>query len=255
MTHQYKLPVAGVTYENRQSVLKQYIDSGWVPGHLEREPSNTYDKHAVRVYLKGECIGYIPKESSNKWSEYLHSIGPERMIVRGRVIGGVNGKNLGCQLYIQTPEPVGEPLARRAESTTPAISRGRRESDFVLRIYAETHLTPDHPGVWSACIKSRDGKWQKNYSGEVNDQVAARVIEFALPRILDQVKNPNQYIVDILYAGIDIGTDGTKYPLTQVSESFITKRYQDVYHTVTMNHTEPLAMQSEVEETRQLLGV
>jgi hypothetical protein len=254
MRYQYKLPVAGVTFEGRQAVLAQYTQQGWVPGHLEAEPTNRYDSAAVQVYLAGQHIGYIPKESSARWSEYLQQYGHGDLIVRCRIVGGTGGKNLGCLLFLQTLTPVGENIARAQALQQPLLAENRRESDLVVQLYAETRLSPVHPGVWSAVIRTRSGKHEKHFSGKVNDLVAARVIEFTLPRILDSVRQPHNYVVDIFYGGADITAEGHAYPLSPVSEGFLVKRYQSVFEGITLQHVEAAALTTQVKEARQLLS-
>lgn len=38
---------------------------------LKREPTNTYDKHAIEIYFKDLKLGYVPKHESRKLSLLL----------------------------------------------------------------------------------------------------------------------------------------------------------------------------------------
>ena len=56
--------IAGVSYEDRQTIIEQVTDE--TPLVLKREPRNPYDAHAIAVmaYFRKEekKIGYIPRE-------------------------------------------------------------------------------------------------------------------------------------------------------------------------------------------------
>jgi hypothetical protein len=57
--------VAGVTYENRQQVIKKLKDGDALI--LKREPNNPYDKNAIAVLTKSnEQVGYIGKDLAIK---------------------------------------------------------------------------------------------------------------------------------------------------------------------------------------------
>ena len=57
--------VAGVTYENRQEVIKQLNKSSdsWIL-KLVREPDNPYGSTAIAVYWEDQQIGYVNKKLS-----------------------------------------------------------------------------------------------------------------------------------------------------------------------------------------------
>lgn len=68
---QLELKVVGVTFENRQEILKQVYESGGRPEvRLVMEPTNPYDPFAVKVeFLAGggwKHVGYIPKAVSEE---------------------------------------------------------------------------------------------------------------------------------------------------------------------------------------------
>lgn len=57
---QLKVKVAGVTFENRQEVVKQLVVGEEL--RLRREPHNTYDPHAIAVLrVNGQAVGFIER--------------------------------------------------------------------------------------------------------------------------------------------------------------------------------------------------
>ncbi len=253
MSYQYKLKVAGVTFENRQSILGVFKDAGWVQGRLSREEGNIHDVTAVAVYIgkweKEEKVGYLPRECSQKWFGFLKSEEAEHIIVRCRVIGGGDGKNLGCSVFVQTREPVGEPTRVREAF----YSESREGSDLLVKAYAESTLSEEHPGVWCVTLQTRDGKYGKSLAGECNDLVAARVLDYALPKALDSIRNGERYQVDVLYGGRDVTEEGRSMPLSKVSEGFLSKRYSLVFKAFSLRPVESVVLYKEKDEARQLL--
>lgn len=64
------VPVAGVDYKKRQSVVKNLRANEQV--YLRREPYNPYDSFAIRVETgEGRQIGYIPKDVARAIAPYL----------------------------------------------------------------------------------------------------------------------------------------------------------------------------------------
>ena len=76
---------------NRQEILARTFAAMFV--RLEREPTNRYDRHAVRVLLEktGEQIGYIPKEHSEGISQAIAK-GMQHLVTIRQVAGGVPGR-------------------------------------------------------------------------------------------------------------------------------------------------------------------
>lgn len=73
--HAINFNVAGVTFENRQSILKQ-LDHGRLQSIYFRK--STFEKEpCVEVYANGKMIGYVPKKRLNeflKWCDKPCSI-------------------------------------------------------------------------------------------------------------------------------------------------------------------------------------
>lgn len=89
------IKAAGVTYENRQDILK-YLTQ-FRPDHLtvtlERENHNTYDQNSICIvvhipYLKKKAkIGYVPKAYNAEIARLLD----QGMPVRARLMGIIGG--------------------------------------------------------------------------------------------------------------------------------------------------------------------
>lgn len=89
------IKAAGVTYEDRQEVLK-YL-SQFRPENLtvtlERDTDNTYDRNAIRIvvhipYLKKKAkIGYVPKAYSSEIARLMD----QGVNIRARLLGIIGG--------------------------------------------------------------------------------------------------------------------------------------------------------------------
>jgi len=70
----FKIKVAGVTYENRQDTIK---DLNEVVDELElvREPSNQYDENAIKIMIKESNIdiGYVPRNVAKALAPIMDS--------------------------------------------------------------------------------------------------------------------------------------------------------------------------------------
>ena len=86
------IKIAGVTFNNRQSVCKKLNVGNKLS--LVKEPNNPYDEYAVKVFYNNEECGYIPKDISYAVSNLLESNTSKwEAVVRG--IDGVGEKNIG----------------------------------------------------------------------------------------------------------------------------------------------------------------
>jgi hypothetical protein len=56
-----QIEVAGVTYNNRQEIIKKMPPSG-VQLELKPEPGNPHDSNAIGVFFQGRSIGYVPSK-------------------------------------------------------------------------------------------------------------------------------------------------------------------------------------------------
>lgn len=67
-TIELEFAVVGVTFENRQDILKRiypdFLNKIKIPIRLESDPENQYDKNAIKVILNSsnEIIGYVSKD-------------------------------------------------------------------------------------------------------------------------------------------------------------------------------------------------
>lgn len=98
------LKVAGVTYENRQEIIKKELNIGSAV-KLIREQDNKFDRFAVKIEtLKGKQIGYVPKEKS----EFVSRILDKKHTLTGKVSsirGFSNGENVGVGVDIDYRRP------------------------------------------------------------------------------------------------------------------------------------------------------
>jgi len=67
---------------------------------LEREPNNPHDRSAIAVKVRGETIGYIPREDATILAPLLDAVRRNKAIVHC-IRGGVPGaSHYGCQISI-----------------------------------------------------------------------------------------------------------------------------------------------------------
>jgi len=96
--NEHLIKVAGVSFENRQNIIKNLHTGEQLI--LVREKNNSFDSNAIGVHtLYGEQIGYIPKDINHffamkmddgtKYSAYISSI-----------YGGYEGMNLGLTIKL-----------------------------------------------------------------------------------------------------------------------------------------------------------
>lgn len=100
--------VAGVTFENRQSLIAQL--HGNEPCRLEPEPTNLYDLNALKVIVDTESgpihCGYVPRGLAKEIARHLE--GGNLMVKFRRVTGGFetwygDTANLGMIVEIEYP--------------------------------------------------------------------------------------------------------------------------------------------------------
>ena len=98
--------VAGVTFENRQEILKWFrgFNPADVRATLEREANNPYDSNAIKIVLHiskyRACVGYVNKELAKSLSAVIDK-GIELTTTFCGVIGGYGNKdNVGCLISI-----------------------------------------------------------------------------------------------------------------------------------------------------------
>jgi cold shock CspA family protein len=104
---QIETKVVGVTYENRQSVVRQLAVNEQV--WLRREPSNSYDRNAIRVERQnGQQIGYISRAEAAMLATSFDAHGkPVSAIVMAIVTGYSSYSALGVRIRFTVPETAG----------------------------------------------------------------------------------------------------------------------------------------------------
>lgn len=74
---------------------------------LVPEPSNPYDRHAVRVDVLGtgrpETVGYLPRDVAPEYQDALRSLGPRRYATCAARITGGGAKYYGIYLHVAEP--------------------------------------------------------------------------------------------------------------------------------------------------------
>ena len=123
--------VAGVTKENDcgediQDILER-MSEYFVEGdelELEHEFDNPYDKNAIKVFWKGEHIGYIKRDLASTLVDYVDNGQVEAEL--SEITGGDDGKSYGCNIFIRIlarSRPKPEPST--ADDTPSTIRTGQ----------------------------------------------------------------------------------------------------------------------------------
>ena len=93
-----EVSVAGVTYYNRQEIIKKLNKNSII--ELRREYNNQFDKNAIAVYANSNQIGYIPKEIAVNLAKRID--GGEKLIASILAIVGGGSYNYGVKLLLKT---------------------------------------------------------------------------------------------------------------------------------------------------------
>lgn len=101
---QIETKVVGVTYENRQSVVKKLSEGEAI--RLCREPENPHDQNAIRVErLTGEKIGYISRVEAAALAPSFDRQGKPVMATVTAIVHGYGfGSALGVRIRFTVPE-------------------------------------------------------------------------------------------------------------------------------------------------------
>ncbi len=104
--------------KSRQKFIREDLTMGqWL--YLEREPDNSYDKNAVKVYTKSWVdIGYIPKERNNKLAELMDNGYDCRAQVMDITGGTWNKENFGIVVDVFRQEIVKPKDQKRATTSS-----------------------------------------------------------------------------------------------------------------------------------------
>ncbi|MDK2823135.1 MAG: single-stranded-DNA-specific exonuclease [Clostridia bacterium] len=92
--------VVGVTYENRQALIRMLKKDDSI--NLVREHGNIYDPNAIAVYVKDEQIGYLKKELAKHLAQNIDK-GIRYCGYIAQITGG-EAKNLGVNIYLKKDE-------------------------------------------------------------------------------------------------------------------------------------------------------
>jgi hypothetical protein len=103
----YNYDIVGESHrrENLLEIINEHnaisIGKLHVEAILDPEPSNSFDKHAVRVLIEGKHVGYIPKTDSERIGNLIKKSGLGSMRVKARIGWDKN----------QTPQFIGVKIA------------------------------------------------------------------------------------------------------------------------------------------------
>lgn len=94
----------GVTFENRQSILRWFSQFQNLTATLEREADNKHDANAIKIVLHAEgkrgCIGYVNRTLAETLAKVIDK-GVE-LRASASIIGGYDYKEqLGCLVTIE----------------------------------------------------------------------------------------------------------------------------------------------------------
>ena len=94
---QFYSKVAGVTFENRQELVKQL--AAGQPLELRREADNAHDANAIAVFAEGMQIGYLKRSIARHLApNFDQGIGYEAVVVQ---VTGSDEKNWGVNVFIR----------------------------------------------------------------------------------------------------------------------------------------------------------
>jgi len=103
-SNEFEAKVVGVTYENRQQVVRQLTPGETV--WLRREPHNQFDPNAIRVErANGQQIGYIAKELARSLAAPLDRCGGAVSATVTVIVGGqYSSSSFGVRISFRLPD-------------------------------------------------------------------------------------------------------------------------------------------------------
>lgn len=113
-----EVSVAGVTYYNRQEIIKKLNKNSII--ELRREYNNQFDKNAIAVYANSNQIGYIPKEIAVNLAKRID--GGEKLIASILAIVGGGSYNYGVKLLLKT--------VKKSESYNENVTNSFKKENF-----------------------------------------------------------------------------------------------------------------------------
>jgi hypothetical protein len=89
---------------NYQDALAASVDDHGraVIAQLVAEPSNKYDRRAIRVDVGGRTVGYVPKDTTDVWHPVLASMKGQPVTARAIINGGGSGYFFGIVVLAST---------------------------------------------------------------------------------------------------------------------------------------------------------
>jgi single-stranded-DNA-specific exonuclease len=93
------IPVVGVTFDNRQSILRQLSEGETV--WLVRQPDNPYDRNAIQVQRsEGDAIGFLARGLASSPAPYLDRLEYPIPATVAYILGG---EVLGVRINFELP--------------------------------------------------------------------------------------------------------------------------------------------------------
>lgn len=96
-TKAFEVSVAGVTFENRQTVVASLAVGQAL--RLTREPANPYDANAIRVdTVDGRSVGYLARDLARLLAPLFDRVEPQPATVIALVGGDLPGSSRGLRI-------------------------------------------------------------------------------------------------------------------------------------------------------------
>ena len=93
------IPVVGVTFDNRQSILRQLSEGETL--WLVRQPDNAYDRNAIQVQRsEGDAIGFLARGLASSLAPYLDRLEYPITATVAYILGG---DVLGVRINFELP--------------------------------------------------------------------------------------------------------------------------------------------------------
>ena len=85
---------------------RQAAPDGYLPAVVMREPTNEYDKNAIRVLVDGVMVGYLFKDKARAWNPVLREVEKRGQVLTGAVrLHGGGTEPLGAAVRLRDSLP------------------------------------------------------------------------------------------------------------------------------------------------------
>ena len=85
---------------------RQGAPDGYLPAVVMREPTNEYDKNAIRVLVDGVMVGYMFKDKARAWNPVLREVEKRGQVLTGAVrLHGGGAEPLGAAVRLRDSLP------------------------------------------------------------------------------------------------------------------------------------------------------